>query len=80
MMVGFLPAMIQNHGIFMYYGDFNSQQLMFYKHAQQMVKEGNLGLYHPELCQVARCIGVLGAERRAEGIDVPEGAGEGLAV
>ncbi len=43
MMVGFLPAMIQNHGIFMYYGDFNSQQLMFYKHAQQMVKEGNLG-------------------------------------
>jgi len=43
MMIGFLPAMIRNHGIFMYYGDFNSQQLMFYKHAQQMVKEGNLG-------------------------------------
>ncbi|MBE6867674.1 MAG: hypothetical protein E7494_02825 [Ruminococcus albus] len=42
MMIGFLPAMIRNHGIFMYYGDFNSQQLMFYKHAQQMVKEGNL--------------------------------------
>ena len=43
MMVCFIPSLIRNHGIFMYYGDFNSQQLMFYKHAQQMVKEGNLG-------------------------------------
>lgn len=43
MLMCFLPAMIKNGGIFMYYGDFNSQQLMFYKHAHQMVKEGNLG-------------------------------------
>ena len=43
MMIAFAPAMIRNHGIFMYYGDFNSQQLMFYKHAHQMVREGNLG-------------------------------------
>ena len=43
MMIAFLPNMINNKGIFMYYGDFNSQQLMFYKHAQQMVKEGNFG-------------------------------------
>ena len=43
MMIAFLPAMIRNHGIFMYYGDFNSQQLMFYKHAQEMVKDGNFG-------------------------------------
>ena len=43
MMIAFAPAMIKNHGIFMYYGDFNSQQLMFYKHAHQMVREGNLG-------------------------------------
>lgn len=43
MMVCFIPSLISNKGIFMYYGDFNSQQLMFYKHAHQMVKEGNLG-------------------------------------
>lgn len=43
MMVCFIPSLIANKGVFMYYGDFNSQQLMFYKHAQQMVKEGNLG-------------------------------------
>ncbi|MBQ8966449.1 YfhO family protein [Ruminococcus sp.] len=43
MMIGFLPSIIHNNGIFMYYGDFNSQQLMFYQHAQQMVKEGNFG-------------------------------------
>ncbi len=43
MMIAFVPSMVQNHGIFMYYGDFNSQQLMFYKHAHQMVREGNLG-------------------------------------
>lgn len=43
MLICFLPSMIKNGGIFMYYGDFNSQQLMFYKHAQQMVKEGNFG-------------------------------------
>ena len=43
MMVAFVPTMVCNNGIFMYYGDFNSQQLMFYKHAQEMVKAGNLG-------------------------------------
>ena len=43
MMISFLPSLIVNKGIFMYYGDFNSQQLMFYKHAQEMVKAGNLG-------------------------------------
>ncbi len=43
MMICFLPSIISNKGIFLYYGDFNSQQMMFYKHAQQMVKEGSLG-------------------------------------
>lgn len=43
MLVCFIPSLIANKGIFMYYGDFNSQQLMFYKHAQEMVKDGNLG-------------------------------------
>lgn len=43
MMICFIPSMIANKGIFLYYGDFNSQQMMFYKHAQEMVKDGNLG-------------------------------------
>lgn len=43
MMICFVPSMIFNKGIFLYYGDFNSQQLMFYEHAQEMVKNGNFG-------------------------------------
>ncbi|MDO4944035.1 MAG: YfhO family protein [Ruminococcus sp.] len=43
MLICFIPSMIANKGIFLYYGDFNSQQMMFYKHAQEMVKDGNLG-------------------------------------
>ncbi len=40
MMVAFLPSMIANKGIFLYYGDFNSQQMMFYQHANEAVREG----------------------------------------
>ena len=43
MMVGFLPSMIYNKGIFLYYGDFNSQQMMFYYHANEAVRSGSLG-------------------------------------
>ena len=43
MLISFLPSLIANKGIFLYYGDFNSQQVMFYYHAQDMVKSGNLG-------------------------------------
>ena len=43
MMIAFLPTMIRNGGIFLYYGDFNSQQMMFYQHANEMVRNGNLG-------------------------------------
>ncbi|MGN0632502.1 MAG: YfhO family protein [Oscillospiraceae bacterium] len=43
MMLAFLPTMIRNKGIFLYYGDFNSQQMMFYQHANEMVRNGNFG-------------------------------------
>lgn len=43
MMVSFIPSLIINKGVFLYYGDFNSQQMMFYNHAQDMVKSGNFG-------------------------------------
>ncbi|MGN0595337.1 MAG: YfhO family protein [Hominimerdicola sp.] len=43
MMVSFIPSLIANNGIFLYYGDFNSQQVMFYQHAHDMIREGNMG-------------------------------------
>lgn len=43
MLLAFIPTMITNDGIFLYYGDFNSQQVMFYEHANEMVRNGNMG-------------------------------------
>ena len=43
MLAAFVPTMIRNNGIFLYYGDFNSQQMMFYHHANEMVRNGNFG-------------------------------------
>lgn len=42
MMISFIPSMFENKGIFLYYGDFNSQQMMFYQHAHDMVRNGNM--------------------------------------
>lgn len=42
MIVVMLPLMIYNKGIFLYYGDFNSQQLPFYTHAHDMVRSGKI--------------------------------------
>ncbi|MBR1423770.1 MAG: YfhO family protein [Ruminococcus sp.] len=42
MSVAFIPSLIVNKGIFLYYGDFNSQQVMFYQHAHDAVRAGNL--------------------------------------
>jgi len=36
----FIPYMIQGQGYFLFYGDFNVQQIPFYQHAHQMVREG----------------------------------------
>lgn len=33
----------QNGGIFTYYGDYNCQQICFYRHAHEMVKSGSIG-------------------------------------
>ena len=38
-----LPRVIANGGVFTYYGDFNSQQIMFYQHSHDMVQAGNFG-------------------------------------
>lgn len=38
----FLPFVIKDQGFFFYYGDFNVQQIPFYRHAHQMVREGNI--------------------------------------
>ncbi len=42
MMIAFLPTMITNDGIFLYYGDFNSQQVMFYQHANDVIRDGGV--------------------------------------
>ncbi len=43
MMLSFIPSMIFNKGIFLYYGDFNSQQMMFYQHANEVVRDAGIG-------------------------------------
>ena len=49
-------------------------------HVVVQVVEGHLRLDHPELGQVAGGVGVLGAEGRAEGVDLAQGAGEDLGL
>ena len=49
-------------------------------HVARQVAEGDLGLDHPELGGVARGVAVLGAEGRAEGVDVGERVREDLAL
>ncbi len=39
----FLPFIIYNRGMFTYYGDFNVQQIPFYKHSNEFVKAEGLG-------------------------------------
>lgn len=39
----FLPFVIYNRGYFIYYGDFNAQQIPFYQLAHQAIREGNTG-------------------------------------
>lgn len=43
MMLAFIPTIITNGGVFLYYGDFNSQQVMFHKHAVETVHSGGFG-------------------------------------
>ena len=44
------------------------------------VDESNLWLYHPELCQMARSIGILGTECRTKSIDSTQGCSSGLTL
>lgn len=39
----FLPFVLYNRGYFIYYGDFNAQQIPFYQLAHQAVRAGNIG-------------------------------------
>ena len=48
-------------------------------HELFLVHESNLGLYHPELGQMARRVAVLGAEGGAEGVDGTQRRGAELA-
>jgi hypothetical protein len=46
----------------------------------RQVGEGDLGLHHPELGEMTAGVAVLGAERRAEGVDLGEGEAIALDV
>ena len=37
----FVPLMIYNGGYFVFLGDFNVQQIPFYRHAHDMIRNGN---------------------------------------
>lgn len=39
----FLPFVLKDQGYFIYYGDYNVQQIPFYRHGVEMVRNGNLG-------------------------------------
>lgn len=41
--VMFLPYIIKGHGYFIFYGDFNVQQIPFYQYCHDMVRSGNFG-------------------------------------
>ena len=38
----FVPFMVLNEGYFLFYGDFNVQQIPFYQLAHEAVKSGNI--------------------------------------
>lgn len=42
MLIIILPLFIYNKGFFLYYGDYNSQQIPFYKHVHEAVANGGL--------------------------------------
>ncbi len=42
----FVPVMVENGGMFMYYGDFNVQEIPFYQMVHDHVREGMLGWSH----------------------------------
>lgn len=39
----FVPFIIKDNGYFLFYGDFNVQQIPFYKHCHEMLRSGNIG-------------------------------------
>ncbi len=39
----FIPFIILGHGYFLFYGDFNVQQVPFYKMCHEMIRSGNIG-------------------------------------
>lgn len=39
----FLPYVLRGHGYFIFFGDFNVQQIPFYRYCHDMVRSGNIG-------------------------------------
>ncbi len=43
MITALLPFLLSQNGLFIYYGDFNSQQIPFYNHANDFIRSGQTG-------------------------------------
>ena len=43
MLFSLLPMLLTEHGLFIYYGDYNAQQIPFYRHSVEMVRSGAFG-------------------------------------
>ena len=61
-------------------GDDILNHVLCQAHIIRKIGKGDFRLDHPELCRMAGCIGVFGAEGRTEGVDVAECHGVGFAV
>src|SRR5690606_236604 len=57
-----------------------ADELLLEPHVRIRVVPRDLGLDHPELGQVPARLGLLGAERGAEAVDLAEGGGGGLDI
>ena len=64
--------------VFEHVADAELEVLLAAVHDVEQVREGQLGLDHPELGQVAGSVRLLGAEGRAEGVYVGKRAAETL--
>ncbi|MFT3952828.1 MAG: YfhO family protein [Oscillospiraceae bacterium] len=42
MLAVFVPLVVIDHGYFLYYGDYNSQQVIFYRYVHDAIRDGNV--------------------------------------
>ena len=66
--------------IFQHITDHIFQHAFCQHHIIFQISKSHLRLYHPEFCRMTGGIGILSAESRTKGIDIPERLGKGLTI